>query len=211
MADVNNILEPQQIVSTLIKELQTEPVKDSNTSYSKQLSPASEQCVDEETGHENKNGFQADVSNIREFQDRLNSPGKQLQTELVKNFNSIYVEQLPTSREKCVDQETVDEDKNNFQVYLSNIRKPQKMLTSSVNQLQTKPIRESITAYFEQLFTTNEEYDNEEKIEKDKNCLQQSAISSNVNRDTEMVTAAKELRTLNYNFIIIIIIIIIRK
>lgn len=85
--------------------------------------------------------FQADVSNIQEFQDRLNSPGKQLQTELVKNFNSIYVEQLPTSREKCVDQETVDEDKNKFQVYFSNIRKPQKMLTSSVNQLQTKPIR----------------------------------------------------------------------
>ena len=45
------------------------------------------------------------------------------------------------------------------------------------------------------------------KIEKDKNCLQQSAISSNVNMVTEMVTAAKELRTLNYNFIIIIIII----
>ena len=39
--------------------------------------------------------------------------------------------------------------------------------------------------------------------------MQQSAISSNVNMDTEMVTAAKELRTLNYNFIIIIIIIIV--
>ena len=55
------------MVSTPIRQLQTEPVKDSNTSYSKQLSAASEQCVDEQTEHGNENGFQAVVSNIPEL------------------------------------------------------------------------------------------------------------------------------------------------
>ena len=37
------------------------------------------------------------------------------------------------------------------------------------------------------------------------NCLQQSAIYSNVNKDTEMIPAAREVRTLNYNSIVLII------
>ena len=53
------------MVSTPNKQLETEPVKDSNTSYSKQLSATSDQCVDEKTGNRNENGFKADVSNIQ--------------------------------------------------------------------------------------------------------------------------------------------------
>lgn len=49
---------------------------------------------------------------------------KQLQTELLKDFNSIYSEELPRSREKFVDDETVDGDKNNFEVNSSNIQEP---------------------------------------------------------------------------------------
>ena len=62
----------------------------------------------------------------------------------------------------------MDEGENNFQVDFSNIQEPQKMLTSSVNQPQTKPIKDPITAYFDQLSTTNGSCDDEGKIEKNK-------------------------------------------
>ena len=53
MVDVSNIFEAQQMDSTPIKQLQTKLVTDSNASYFKQLSAASEHCIDEETEHGN--------------------------------------------------------------------------------------------------------------------------------------------------------------
>ena len=46
-ADVGNIQKLQDMVNSPVKQLQTEPFKYSNTSYSQQLSGANEQCVDE--------------------------------------------------------------------------------------------------------------------------------------------------------------------
>ena len=76
MADVSNILELQQMVSTLIKQLQTEPVKDSNKSYSKECLQPVIYVLMQKQGTKKKSGFQADVLNIQELQDMLISPVK---------------------------------------------------------------------------------------------------------------------------------------
>ena len=84
-----------------------------------------------------------------------------------------------------------------FKLILAILRSHERCLLA---QLTSYKQNQSITAYYEQLSTINEKCDDEEKIEKDKNCLQQSAIFSYVNMDTEMVPAAGEVRTLNLEF-----------